>query len=160
MEAVTINRLIKGLGRTYEALLADGLVRGAPPTPLFTEGENEDLIQKPAPGIELWFWAETHRLERIVITLSALVDGDPVYTGELPNPFTHKMSQASVRTLLGEPYQSKGPAKLPPPIGVTGGWDAFRLGHTFHPNAEVAIQYLGDHCAAGLAFCLINKGHD
>lgn len=52
MEAVTINRLIKGLGRTYEALLADGLVRGAPPAPLFTEGENEDLIQKPAQGIE------------------------------------------------------------------------------------------------------------
>jgi hypothetical protein len=122
MEAVTINRLIKGLGRTYEALLADGLVRGAPPVPLFTEGENEDLIQKPAPGIELWFWAETHRLERIVITLSALVDGDPVYTGELPNPFTHKMSQASVRTLLGSPISQR------PREAAATDWRHWRLG--------------------------------
>lgn len=160
MDAVTINRLVKGLGRTYDALLADGLVRGAPLAPLFTEGKNEDLIQKPAPGIELWFWAETRRLERIVITLSALVDGDLVYTGELPNPFTHNMDQTGVRALLGEPYQSKGPAKLPPPIGVTGGWDAYRLGQTYHSNAEVVVQYLGDHSAGGLAFCLMDKGHD
>lgn len=52
MDAVTINRLVKGLGRTYDALLADGLVRGTPLAPLFTEGKNEDLIEKPAPPIE------------------------------------------------------------------------------------------------------------
>lgn len=70
------------------------------------------------------------------------------------------MDQAGVRAVLGEPYRSKGPAKLPPPIGVTGGWDAYRLGKPVHPNAEVAIQFLGDKSASGLAFRLINKGHD
>ena len=136
------------------------MTHNSSPVPLISEGKNEDLVQKPTPGIELWFWAETRRLERIVITLSALVDGDPVYTGELPNPFTHKMDQAGIRTLLGEPYQSKGPAKLPPPIGVTGGWDAYRLAQVFHPNAEVVVQFLADKSAGGLAFCLIDKGHD
>ena len=70
------------------------------------------------------------------------------------------MDQASVRARLGEPYRSKGPAKLPPPIGTTGGWDAYRLGNTVHPNAEVAIQYLGDKSVSGLSFRLIDKGHD
>lgn len=160
MDAVTINRLVRGLGRTYSELLTDGLLHEGALAPLFKEGENEDLIQKPAPGIELWFWAETKKLERIVITLSTLIEGDPIYTGELPAPFTHRMDQAGVRALLGEPYRSKGPAKLPPPIGVTGGWDAYRLGKTVHSNAEVAIQFLGDKSASGLAFRLIDKGHD
>lgn len=82
MDAGTINRLVRGLGRTYTELLADGLLHEGTLVPLFKEGENEDLIQKPAPGIELWFWAETKRLERIVITLSTLIEGDPIYTGE------------------------------------------------------------------------------
>lgn len=159
MDAVTINRLARGLGRTYEELLSEGVIQGIP-VPLCSEGMNEDLILKPAPGIELWFWAESKRLERVVITLATLVEGDPLYTDELPTPFTHKMDQESVRALLGAPYQSKGPVKLPPPIGVTGGWDAYRLTQTFHPNAEIVVQYLGDKSAAGLAFELIDKDHD
>nr|WP_314876622.1 DUF6392 family protein [uncultured Pseudomonas sp.] len=159
MDALTINRLIKGLGQTYETLLADDLVSGVPPVQLLTGGNNEDLIQKPALGIELWFWAETRRLERITVTLTAVVDSDQVYTGELPNPFTLSMRQADIRAVLGEPYQSKGPAKLPPPIGVTGGWDAYRFGQDTHTNAEVVVQYLSDHSVAGLAFCLIDRGH-
>ncbi|RMI00632.1 DUF6392 family protein [Stutzerimonas nitrititolerans] len=159
MDAVTINRLARGLGRTYDELVSESLIQGSP-VPLFTEGRNEDLIHKPAPGIELWFWAETKKLERVVITLAALVQGDELYTGELPTPFTHRMNQSGVRDLLGDPYQTKGPVKLPPPIGVTGGWDAYRLGQAFHPNAEIVVQYLQDTTAAGLAFELIDKGHD
>lgn len=160
MDAMTINRLVRGLGRTYSDLISEGLLREGGLVPLFKVGENEDFIHKPAPGIELWFWAETKKLERIVITLSTLIGGDPIYTGELPTPFSRHMNQAGVRALLGEPYLSKGPAKLPPPIGVTGGWDAYRLGKTVHPNAEVAIQFLGDKSASSLVFRLIDKGHD
>lgn len=160
MDAVMINRLVRGLGRTYEELLADGVIQDSPPTPLFSSGENEDLILKPEPGIELWFWAQTKRLERIVVTLAELVKGDPVYCGELPTPFVHSMDQTSVRAMLGEPYQSRGPAKLPPPIGSTGGWDAYRLGHATHANAEAVAQYLANKSVCGLAFTLVNKGHD
>lgn len=157
MDAETINSLIKGLGHTYEKLLAEGLALGSSPTPLFPDGQNEDLIQKPAPGVELWFCAENRKLERIVITLSPIFNDDPVYEGELLKPFTRKMDQDGVRVLMGEPYQSKGPVKLPPPIGITGGWDAYRIDHT---NAEVVVQYLKDKSACGLAFCLIEKGSD
>ncbi|MBX8483537.1 DUF6392 family protein [Pseudomonas cichorii] len=160
MDAVKINLLIQGLGRSYEALLADGVIENSPLKPLFSGDENEDLILKPEPGIELWFWAQTRKLERIVITLSGVAKDEPVYVGELPKPFTHTMDQPSIRASLGEPYQTKGPTKLPPPIGTTGGWDAYRLEHATHANAEVVAQYLANKSVCGLAFGLINKGHD
>lgn len=127
MDAVTINSLIKGLGHTYEELLTQGLTPGSSPIPLFSEDRNEDLIHKPAPGIELWFCAENRQLERVVITLSPIFDDDPVYEGELPESFTRNMDQDSVRAVIGEPYQSKEPSKLPPPIGITGDGMHFAL---------------------------------
>lgn len=160
MNASMIDRWVKYLGFTYEELVAEGLPMNSLPVPLWTDGWNEDLIQYPTPGIELWYSATTRRLERIAITLTEPFSEEPVYAGELPEPFSHRMDQYSIRALLGELYQSKGPAKLPPPIGITGGWDAYRLGQTLHPNAEVAIQYWKDKSVAGLAFCLINKAHD
>ena len=157
MDAVTINSLIKGLGHTYEELLTQGLTPGSSPIPLFSEDRNEDLIHKPAPGIELWFCAENRQLERVVITLSPIFDDDPVYEGELPESFTRNMDQDSVRAVIGEPYQSKEPSKLPPPIGITGGWDAFRIDHI---HAELVVQYLKDKSVCGLAFCQIDKDTD
>lgn len=71
MNAEKLISLVKGLGRTYKELVAEDLVRSEPLRPLFNEGENEDLIQKIEPGMELWFSEDTERLERITITLSA-----------------------------------------------------------------------------------------
>ncbi|MFD2640983.1 DUF6392 family protein [Pseudomonas japonica] len=160
MDANTIISLVKGLGRTHEELVMARLIQDTALTPLFKEGDNEDLIHKPVPGISLWFWAETSRLERIVITLVPRDKGIPAYTGELPLPFTRKMNQAGVHAALGVPDRSQGPAKLPLPAGMTGGWDAYRLDRALHHNAEVAIQFMADKSASGLAFRLIDKGHD
>lgn len=160
MNAEKLISLVKGLGRTYKELVAEDLVRSEPLRPLFNEGENEDLIQKIEPGMELWFSEDTERLERITITLSAYFKEETVYTGELPLPFTQKMDQPSVHARLGVPDRSMGPTKLPLPIGMTGGWDAYRLDGSLHQNAEVAIQFGADKVAVGLAFRLIDTGHD
>lgn len=160
MSAVDIGRLVRSLGRTYSELTGDGVIEEQALTPFLKNNENEDLVHKPLPGMELWFWAGTMKLERIVITLIPRTADAPAYKGELPMPFVHQMTQLSIRAILGEPHKSKGPAKLPPPIGVTGGWDAYRLDGSIHPNAEVAIQFLADKSACGLAFRLIDKGHD
>lgn len=160
MNANKLINLVKSLGRTYRELVQEGLVRDEALRPLFKEGENEDLIQTAEPGIELWFWAHTERLERITITLTAQFEGEHVYKGELPLPFTHKMDQPGIHAKLGTPDDSKGPVKLPLPIGMTGGWDAYRLDRSLHHNAEVAIQFLADKSVAGMAFRLIDLGHD
>ncbi|OLS62230.1 DUF6392 family protein [Pseudomonas putida] len=160
MNAEKLISLVKGLGRTYKELIAENLIRNEPLRPLFKEGENEDLIQKVEPGMELWFWEKTERLERITVTLASYFEGETVYVGELPLPFTHKMDQPSVHARLGVPDRSLGPTKLPLPIGMTGGWDAYRLDGSLHQNAEVAIQFGADKVAVGLAFRLIDTGHD
>lgn len=160
MSSVDIGRLVRNLGRTYSELTREGVIEKQDLIPFLKNNENEDLVHKPVPGMELWFWADTMRLERIVITLIPRTADTPTYKGELPLPFVHQMTQLSIRAILGEPHKSKGPAKLPFPIGITGGWDAYGLDSSIHPNAEVAIQFLADKSACGLAFRLINKGHD
>lgn len=159
MDASMINRLVSGLGRTYEDLVNDGVIQEIPLRPSFESPQNEDLIQNPEPGVELWFWAETRRLERILLALDNVVEGEEAYTGELPAPFTHHMDQASVRAVLGEPYEFKGAVKIPLPGGI-GGWDAYRIGKAVHPSAKVIAQYSGDMTVNTLAFNVIELGHD
>lgn len=159
MDAITINRLVRGLGRTYEELRDQGVIPNLPMKPSFDGEDNEDLILAPEPGVELWFWAATRRLERVLFTLTKVVEGELVYSGELPTPFTRAMNQASVRAMLGEPDESKGPVKIPLPGGV-GGWDAYYLGNATHPNAKVVAQYSGDLSVNALAFNLRDSGHD
>ncbi|CAD5105959.1 DUF6392 family protein [Zestomonas carbonaria] len=159
MDAVTINRLIRGLGHSYEELLADSVIPNLPLKPSFDGDDNEDLIQTPEPGVELWFWVATRRLERILFTLTEVVEGESVYTGELPTPFTLNMNRTRVRATLGEPSESKGPVKIPLPGGA-GGWDAYHLGKATHPNARVIAQYSGDLSVNTLAFTLVDTGHN
>lgn len=160
MDAVKINRLVRGLGRTYDEFLVEGLLRAGSIKPLFSNSQNTHFIDKPEPGIELWFWAETMRLERIVFCLIALAEGEPKYEGELPKPFALLMNQEIIQNTLGKPNESKGPVTLPLPIGATGGWDSFRLSLELHSNARVAAQYLPDKSVCGLAFTLVDMGRD
>lgn len=160
MDAEKINRLASFLGRTYDELLIEQLVGAESIKPLFENSQNSYFIQKPAPGVELWFWAETMRLERIVFCLVAIATDEPSYKGELPAPFSLVMNLESIRSTFGEPHEFQGPVRLPLPIGVTGGWDSYRLSLQFHPNAKVAAQYLPNKSVCGLAFTLIDTGHD
>jgi hypothetical protein len=70
------------------------------------------------------------------------------------------MNQESIHNTLGKPHESKGPVKLPLPIGATGGWNPYRLSLEFHSNARVAAQYLPDKSVCGLAFTLVDRGRD
>lgn len=160
MDAVTITRWIKNLGRPYGALVAENIIPNQPLTPLISGSVSEESIQSPAPGVKLWFWAETKQLEKVMITLIQSVDGQAVYAGELPAPFTLNMDQAGVRALLGTPMESKGPVKLPGGLGMRGGWDAYRLQEKTHNNARVGFSYTADMKVKTLTFALLNPGHD
>ncbi|WP_338477172.1 DUF6392 family protein [Pseudomonas khavaziana] len=160
METVKIDRLVKGLGRTYDDFVAEGLLSAGSIKSLFENSQNSHFIHKPEPGVELWFWAETMRLERIVFCLISLAQGESKYAGELPVPLARPMNQENIRKTLGRPHESKGPVKLPLPIGATGGWDSYRLSLEIHPNARVAMQYLPDKSVCGLVFTLVDMGRD
>ncbi len=161
MSDTMINRWVKNMGRAYSDLIAEGVISNQPLTPLLEGDDNEELIQYPLIGVELWFWEKTRTLEKILITLIPTDQGDPVYSGSLPSPFELRMNQSSIRSQLGVPMASKGPAKIPGSGGqVFGGWDAYRLHEGTHPNARVGFSYAADMMVKTLAFALIDTGHD
>ncbi|WP_417703348.1 DUF6392 family protein [Pseudomonas sp.] len=159
MDALTINRWVGGLGSTYDELVTKGVVPDQLLKPMFDTRENEELLQSPAPGVKLWFWAETKCLEKVMITLIPTVS-QPVYTGSLPAPFTLSMDQKYVRAALGEPMVSKKPVKLPGGLGMRGGSDTYYLDQGTHPNIKVTLSYLESLAVNNISFTLINKGHD
>lgn len=157
MNAATITRWIKNLGRPYDALVAEGLIPNQPLTELYKG--RDWLTLKPGNGLELSFWAETKRFERLFITLIQTVEDQTVYRGELPQPFALEMGQAGVRRTFGLPMESSGPRKIPN-IGVVGGHDAYTLNEETHPNARVFFQYTEDMRVKTLFFTLIDTGHN
>jgi len=157
MDAETIKFWIKNLGRGYAELVANGIVPDQPLVKPFEESNWPAM--HPAPGLELVFWDETKCMEQVMIILVTTV-GQSVYTGELPAPFTLSMDRKAVRSVLGQPRESKGPGNLPGGLGMRGGWDSYPLPDDIHPNAKVTFSYLENFVVNNVSFSLIDKGHD
>ncbi|WP_443190826.1 DUF6392 family protein [Pseudomonas indica] len=157
MDAATITRWIKNLGRPYDTLVTEGIIPNLPLQELYKGRDWLDI--EPASGLELSFRAKTKHLETLFVILAKTVDGQSVYRGELPLPFALKMDQASVRATFGPPMESKGPIKLPLNT-KTGGWDAYRLDSAMHPNAKLIFKYAENMAVNTLVFTLIDTGHD
>lgn len=157
VDAANITRWIKNLGRPYETLISEGLIPNQPLTELYKG--RDWLTLKPGNGLELSFWAETKRFERLFITLIQTVDDQTVYSGELPQPFTLDMNQSSVRAIFGSPMETSGPRKIPN-IGIVGGDDTYTLNEETNPNGRVLFQYTADMRVKTLFFTLIDTDHD
>lgn len=154
MNPENMERLIKNLGSSYDALIANKIIENLPLQDLYEDGETLEI--EPAPGIELVFWPETLRFEVIYITLK---DGHnssiPVYTGELPEPFKQVRDQRQVRQIFGKPIFSKGPMQLQ---GTDlSGWDTYQLEPNWHPAAFVEFQYRNNMQIYKMLFSLIDK---
>lgn len=158
MDAKTIERWIKSLGRSYDALVADGVIPNQPLQELY-EGRDRLHIE-PEPGLALSFWAGTKRLETLFITLVKTTPSTIEYKGELPKPFISAMTKSGVHSNFGEPMESKGPVKMPQPMGMTGGWDSYRLDPVTHPNIKLIFKYTATMQVKTLVFTLIDTGHD
>ncbi|MHC8401266.1 DUF6392 family protein [Pseudomonas sp. MDT1-17] len=158
MDAITIDRWIKGLGQSYNALVIDGVIPDHPLQELYPGRDWLDV--EPVPGVELSFWAETKRLEKIFITCMETIPGITLYTGEMPEPYRLHMMQSDVRALFGGAIEFKGPTKMPQPMGMTGGWGSYALDSTAYPNVKVVFQYAASMEVKTLVFTLIDKGHE
>ncbi|NWA04145.1 DUF6392 family protein [Pseudomonas gingeri] len=153
MDAMSVSRLVKGLGFTYNELVTNGVTSNKPLKPSMEGNDNEYLIQQPEAGLELWFRAESQTLEKILFSLIKILDGTSVYTGELPSPFAHNMDRSSVRVVLGEPFESKDPIKILQSKGFGGG-DVYLLDCSIHPNARIGFQYRKDNMVCTMGFSL------
>lgn len=158
MNAKRIERLVGCIGKRFQDIVATGLIDTAPrPSPLFDGSDNDDLVQDIGAGIELWYWAETQTLRKIHITLRQTV-GQKIYNGELPKPFSHRMTRDYVRNMFGQPTASKQPGKLPGGFGMRGGSDTYSLTDEQFPNTKVTFSYLADFSVNALTFTPIDSG--
>ncbi|MBN6712532.1 DUF6392 family protein [Pseudomonas capsici] len=158
MGTTTIEGYIKALGETYESLLGQGFFPSTKPWKIFDDDDQFSLNIEN--GLSLTFHEGTRKLESIFITLIKTTPSTAEYKGLLPRPFVSEMNQSEVHASFGEPMASKGQVKMPKPMGMTGGWDAYRLYPAIHPNAKVVFQYTAALLVNTLVFSLIDKGHD
>ncbi|MGF6328095.1 hypothetical protein ABH909_000973 [Pseudomonas sp. BS3782 TE3695] len=158
MKATTIEHWIKKLGLSYDILISEGSIPNQPLEELYPGRDWLDI--EPAAGLELSFWAETRRFEKLFITVLESMPGLPIYKGELPNPYTSNMSQSDVHALFTTPLEVQPPVKMPKPMGQTGGWESYRLDPEKHPNIKVVFQYTASMQVDTLVFTLIEKDHD
>lgn len=151
MNSVNMERLIKNLGCSYDALIANEVIDNLPLQDLYEDGESLEI--EPVPGIELIFWPETLRFEVIHITLKD--DDLPVFTGELPEPFRGIKEQKQVHSTFGVPIFSKTAMEL---LGTgLSGWDTYQLDPNWHPATLVEFQYVKNMKVSRLLFSLIDR---
>lgn len=154
MNSGNIERLIKNLGCSYDALVANGVIDSLPLEDLYDDGES--LVAEPLSGVELVFWAENSRFEIVYIvvakTKSPDNSGPPV---QLPAGYNEVNNQSEVRSIFGEPAYFKGPLELQG-TGL-GGWDTYQVAQSLHPAVLVDFQYGAGLRLENLVFSLIDK---
>lgn len=157
MDIATVNQWTRNLGESYEELVGRGLI--TPEQPLETLYPDCDLRDMNLEaGLSLTFWAETKRLETLFVTLIKSTPSTVEYKGDLPAPYKSVMTQSEVHAIFGQPMESRGPIRMPDPMGQTGGWESYLLDRSLYPGKKVVFQYTADMKVKTLVFTLVDKG--
>ncbi|MEB6588203.1 MULTISPECIES: DUF6392 family protein [Pseudomonas] len=144
---VEVERWLGSIGKSYAELLDQGLEPNLRFIRLYP-GATE-LYLEPYPGVSWRFDAHTKILQAIIVTLIRRVEPQPEFEGHLSQPYGC-LDKPSVREAWGHPVNSRGPLKMPQPIGKTGGWDIYRLSSQGFENVELVYQYNVDLKVSGV----------
>ncbi|MHA6235712.1 DUF6392 family protein [Pseudomonas fluorescens group sp. PF-69] len=158
MDAAKVMELIAGVGRTYKSLMASGIIPAQSLVELYPGSNRLDL--EVEDGVELTFWYETKVLDSLFFTLKETMPTTVRYKGDLPAPYRMAMTQSDVHALFGQPMESRGPIKMPEPMGQTGGWESYLLDPVVFPGKKVVFQYTAAMEVKTLVFTLVDKDHD
>jgi len=146
------------LGRFHSELLANDVIPSGHLIEIYPGSWTVYL--KPSPGLELCFWAEDKRFESVILSLAETTTSKVVYSQGLPEPYSNCVTREAALTVFGSPVESKGPFKMPLPMGEVGGWDKFSLEGQGHPGLVVIFSYDVHMKVEGLAFALAKSGFD
>ncbi|VEF09730.1 pyocin immunity family protein [Pseudomonas fluorescens] len=159
MNMLEIHKWIVVLGKTYDVLLDKGFfVASHKLDALYPDCDLLDVELEA--GLSLAFWAETKKLETLFVTLKKTTPSTTVYQGELSAPYKKNMDQRDVHALFGKATESRGPIKMPEPMGQTGGWESYPLDQKLYPGVKVVFQYTADMQVDTLVFTLIDKARE
>ncbi len=124
MKRVELEELIRSIGSSHETLISRGLL---PDWPLSEMYEGRDRLGfKPELGINMDFWRVTKNLKPFSLR-SENHTFNICISGRASRPYVREMTKTDVHAIFGEPMISKGPIKMPLPIGQTGGWESYQL---------------------------------
>ncbi|MHC8401268.1 DUF6392 family protein [Pseudomonas sp. MDT1-17] len=158
MNTMNVEKWMDNLGETHDNLVALGIVPTEPLKELYPGRDH--LHINPELGIALSFQAETKQFESLFVTLIKTTPSTSKYEGQLPLPYMSKMNQSDVHAVFGDPMESRGPIKMPEPMGQTGGWESYPLDPLIYPGKKVVFQYTASMEVKTLVFTLIDKGHE
>ncbi|WP_064119822.1 DUF6392 family protein [Pseudomonas fluorescens] len=157
MSMLDINRWIVSLGEKHDVLLAKGFLGESHKLDaLYPDCDLLDIELEA--GLSLTFWADTKRLETLFVTLKKTTPSTAVYQGRLPLPYKKSMDHSDVHALFGKAIESRGPIRMPEPMGQTGGWESYLLDQKIYPGVKLVFQYSADMQVDTLVFTLIDKG--
>ncbi|PTT32199.1 DUF6392 family protein [Pseudomonas sp. HMWF021] len=155
MKSLKISELIAGVGLRFGALVTQGLLDEQPLVELYPGCDLQDL--EIENGLELTFLAESKKLESVFITLVKTMPMTVIYEGDLPAPFKSVMTQTDVHAIFGAAMETRGPIKMPKPMGQTGGWESYLLDQNTYPGKKVVFQYTADMQVKTLVFTMVEK---
>lgn len=135
MDTKQIEKLLRNLGYTYDALVSNGIIEKLELQKLYDTEETLEISL--APGVELVFWSETRRLEMIEFRLDP--NGECAFRAALPAPLNIISNQTDTRALLGRPLYSLSQMELL--ATELYGWDTYQLDDKLHPEAFLEVQY-------------------
>lgn len=158
MNADKITLWIDYLGKTHTQLLADSAISDEQLIELFPG--IDELYLEPETGVAMTFRRDGMRYKALTITLQKTTPSTREYAGNLPSPYSLRMSQSDVHRLLGEPSEYSGPVRMPEPVGQTGGWEYYHLDPEIYPNHRIQFQYLESMEVKAIVFSLIDKSHN
>lgn len=158
MNAKELDVYLAGLGKPHDDLVHEGVL--SPGSLVEIYPGSLSLYRDLLPGVELSFWAEDQKFEKINISLSKTALSDVVFQHELPAPYDKCRRREEALEILGEPFESRGPHKMPSPLGESGGWDKFHLPDRQYPELTVIFSYDVALNVTGLVFALKRTGYD
>jgi len=155
MDTKEIEKLLRNLGYPYAALVSNNIIKACEPKKLYEDEESLEI--ELCPDLELVFWAETMRLEMIIIKFKDCYRESTIKSTRkvLPTPLDKITNQHDTHILLGPPMFSKSQLEL---FGTElYGWDTYQLNTNLHPEALLDVQYDEKMNIANLVISLIDK---
>lgn len=147
-DIIDVNQCLALLNKTYAELVENGLNPKLRFWKLFPG--DDDFYLEPLPGVIYKFEAKSKVLQSINVCMIKRVEEQPEFKGSLTSPYGC-LTQEMVRENWGDPVRSRGPFRLPSPVGQTGGWDMYSLASQGYEDFDLVYQYVADLRVSGIA---------
>ncbi|MEE1922217.1 DUF6392 family protein [Pseudomonas sp. 148P] len=152
MRASELEKILEYLGRSHADLVANHVIPDLELQEIYPGSERRHITLEQ--GLELDFLPDDKVFTALFITLRTTTPSTTKYLGELPEEFFSEMDQEMVIDLFGDPVASRGPVRMPEPIGQTGGWASYIYDEEMFPGVELQFQYTADMQVKTIVFAL------